>query len=775
MTYPSKEYEVGSNISINVSVFIKGALEDPAEVSVTFGSDKRVLDLIHVGKGEYKTTTEILPEDLSMYSQLYFTASAVDSEGISNSHLQYMNLQSQFQVSIVVPDPADLYPGPGQTVEFQVITSYMDERVNATMVSTYYGDQLNPMEYLSVVRSRVGIYEGEFTLPPDWNESGRLDLWVRADYKNGTIDVSDSVGLMLHVKTLHIWRQLVRLNETRAALVLHVLDMIDEPASGAAVFLKCTYISERKSVSKEYLATTDERGTAVVIMDFDDMSEDPQETHISISGHVEHLGQQLTFSEKVYVKPLWIREIDVPFKCLDVTEPALYSMGDIAQVEYIAFWEGEVLPDQEITLVIWDNETIRSTEKCHTDEMGRFSLTVPVPWDPIDVVKRPVFIHLWTNYNGTWAVYHDLLVTGWGSTFGHISDNPDPGITLEVGPIEPGGPISVAVDCNLADGVLENALLIWLPQPLAIWERDTYQWNGTLFRPEWKLYQMGRVDSRLMVEPLRWTGERYEGEFFLPSFLDPGTEPFMYASVYSVDWDDQWSRATSAGTKDRPESIEDSVVIDNIPDSPPYAGEMIITGVAVGEDIERVEISLDGGDWTSADGVTRWSYELDADELVSSMHLIAARAISDGLPGPVSYEGFFSDMAPSIIVTQPEEDQVVNTTLSANGSAYDDINVIGVEVRLDTGEWEWINTSMNWTYQFNLSSELPGEHILSARSFDGNRYSDVTHVRFIIEELPKDPEIEEKEDDKGKISHPGAVVVIIALCSVVVLRRGRWL
>ncbi len=781
MTFPSKDYRVGSDITLNVSVFVGGALRDPDQVSVTFGSGWRELPLVHVSEGKFTSSTEILQEDPTIASQLYFKARASIGPGdvTADTHLQYLNIPSDFDIDILVPDVADQYPSAGQTIEFNILTSYLGERVDATDLTAWYSEQFLLQSDLAVERESKGDYRGEFTIPANWTDGRRLFIGVDASYKNGTVDESDSLAIPIYFETCLLWRQLVELSETSAAVVLHLMDKSSVPLGGARVTAEYRYISlDRYSVRKSLESTTDARGTAVMILSFPDMDTDPQRTHVDFQGHVEFEGGRQNFSERIHVRPRWAPDPEGPFRCEGDPDMVVHPMGSTAHLEYTAYWDGGVLANEAIDVVVWDNRSVRWSGNVSTDLEGRFALDVPVPRDMDEPNDRRIMINLWAQHDGSWGLWKDDISTGWWSWFGYVRDNPDPGISIEKGPFEAGEPLDLTVECELADGLMETAMAIWLPRPLDQWERDSHEWNGAPFLPEWRRYNNRQIASRYGEVLLEWSHDGYLGHLVFPEFLGIETSPFVAVGVASTDPEDPWALATTTGEIPLGSEANATVSIEEIPDDTPLSGNTTITGTAAGGGIVSVEVSIDGGAWTPAEGTTEWTYLLETDVMVSSMHLVSARAIVDGVPGPCSHEAFTTDMAPTISIIQPTEGQVFNTTMTLSGTAADDVQVLSVDVRWNASGWTSISTNGTWEMTFDLTDVDPGNYTFEVRSFDGTRYSDIDSVTVGVEAVEPDGEGPDEDERSSWLPYLGAGPTfgsIILVLVLLLLSRDRRL
>ncbi len=89
--------------------------------------------------------------------------------------------------------------------------------------------------------------------------------------------------------------------------------------------------------------------------------------------------------------------------------------------------------------------------------------------------------------------------------------------------------------------------------------------------------------------------------------------------------------------------------------------------------------------------------------------------------------------APSVAIEQPEEDDAVNGTVPVRGNASDPDGVIlYVDVRIDGGDWQRATGRESWTYRWDSTAVEDGEHLIEARSYDGDLYSPVVGVNVSV-------------------------------------------
>ncbi len=115
-------------------------------------------------------------------------------------------------------------------------------------------------------------------------------------------------------------------------------------------------------------------------------------------------------------------------------------------------------------------------------------------------------------------------------------------------------------------------------------------------------------------------------------------------------------------------------------------GNLNILGTATDDDdVDRVEISIDGGEFHLAEGTEFWSYYLDTKGMPDGAYEITARATDvNGVAGDPSTVRFNLDNAkPAFEFTSHENGQFVNGRISITGVASDSNGIISIRYGFD--------------------------------------------------------------------------------------------
>jgi len=107
--------------------------------------------------------------------------------------------------------------------------------------------------------------------------------------------------------------------------------------------------------------------------------------------------------------------------------------------------------------------------------------------------------------------------------------------------------------------------------------------------------------------------------------------------------------------------------------------------------------------------------------------------------------------SPIIEITAPKPNSTLSGNVTISGKAYDEKNLVSVEVSIDNGIWTNTLTSdnyANWSYLWNTSLAENGAHIISARAFDGKSYS-TSQIQVFVNNTPPTSIIISAKSDKS--------------------------
>jgi WD40 repeat protein len=117
---------------------------------------------------------------------------------------------------------------------------------------------------------------------------------------------------------------------------------------------------------------------------------------------------------------------------------------------------------------------------------------------------------------------------------------------------------------------------------------------------------------------------------------------------------------------------------------------------------------------------------------------------------------------PDIEITYPNNNQMINNTISLKGNAHDDNEVLEIQIRV--GHWDWTSvtpslTNGNWSYDLDTSKYPNGSHFIFARSFDGEYFSEIDAVNVNINNS-----VEPGNGNNGNHNNDGPVDTSVLNC-----------
>jgi len=189
-----------------------------------------------------------------------------------------------------------------------------------------------------------------------------------------------------------------------------------------------------------------------------------------------------------------------------------------------------------------------------------------------------------------------------------------------------------------------------------------------------------------------------------------------------------------------------------LPDSILSGKRAVVAGNASdpnGDSIDYVQVRIDGGGWvfaTESNNWAAWVYSLDTTTISSGQHTIEARSYDGALYSDLASVTILVNNAatnrpPTVNISTPANGAKVGVSgmIAVAGSASDpdgNAQLSIVQVKIDNGTWESASAStagwVTWVYSLNLSTLSAGEHVISARAYDGLAYSDVTQITIKV-------------------------------------------
>jgi len=101
------------------------------------------------------------------------------------------------------------------------------------------------------------------------------------------------------------------------------------------------------------------------------------------------------------------------------------------------------------------------------------------------------------------------------------------------------------------------------------------------------------------------------------------------------------------------------------------------------------------------------------------------------------------DYRPVVTIAFPANGSTVSGTVTVNGTAWDDVSVAGVYIKIDNEAWGSVSGALNWFYHWNTNTtKYPnGAHTITVKATDGTQSSDEVRITVIVNNTnpPKPP------------------------------------
>jgi len=156
--------------------------------------------------------------------------------------------------------------------------------------------------------------------------------------------------------------------------------------------------------------------------------------------------------------------------------------------------------------------------------------------------------------------------------------------------------------------------------------------------------------------------------------------------------------------------------------------------------ISNVHIRIDNDSWVIANGTTNWTYEWNTTQVSDGVHTISTRIFNGNVYSEeetilviVQNTPALENKKPLIEISYPNEGTNISGSIKIIGNASDeDGDIQKVEIRIDGGSWDIAEGKTTWQYIWNTTSVTNGNHMISARSYDGQEYSMVTELSINV-------------------------------------------
>ena len=518
MTYPDETYDVGDDLIVTVHVFRNGEYYDPDQVSLTVGDAERSVGLTGEAEGRYKGVVTIAETDLDSWGDLDLSADASDGSGLwkdSASDWKWIPTEagSGLDVTIHLVDAVDMYPSPGDDVEFHVQVTYRGDPVDpdADSLQVGYTDPAENEHELEVTRVGTGLFEGALGIPASLQESSVYEMMAEAEYTPDSITLSESDYEDIYVQFLNVWAHITDVTPSSSSLDVYVLDMDGTLVEGAAVEVDWVYEDDAmEDIEDSASGTTGDDGKAGFSIQYTDLGKDAYS--VDVSGRATNEGVTQLFEGTIYVRdePDFGGPYGEDFE-VEVLNPGPYEGGESITVEHVATYDGEPLESTEIYFYLTDDHKIYRFGSETTDAEGRFDFPLNLP----ELGEDEMMAYLECKYHlpgeTWWESAYEYIIIGDLTVETLFDEMVDPTVELDVPDFSAGETVDVTLDHPDADGVEEQAMLIWGIGPLPEDMED-------VLNLEWEAWNPGEMGF-VQTVPLAFDEGAYRGSFSCPEFL----------------------------------------------------------------------------------------------------------------------------------------------------------------------------------------------------------------------------------------------------------------
>ena len=762
ITYPEGDYDIGSTVTATVHVFLEGEYHDPEHVNLTRQGlqthDVREIPLTRVSVGRYEGTFTIQEDDvLRILNEVWLEAYFYGRAAQMHFTMSFIPIPESFHVDVHFPDPSDLYPEPGETVEFEINITNGGEPVYPDYIWAAITDPV--WTGLTLNEVSKGFYEGEFDIPDYLVESFPTELVVEVEYNDGTADHGEYLDFHFPDTMFDIWVDQVSATMTGAEVDIYVIDRDNLPIEGANVSIVYGYEDdEGTGISSELAGRTNTYGRTAFQLDYQKLGEDEFSVHILGEVEVEGFTEQFRDSIRLREVPPYYYYAGTgndfivegfPYHSL---EPDATVTLDLNARNYAG-----PLVDQDIYVFISDANRIYVAGKFTTDSNGDFEVTFETsPYPDHGVIEPGAYVYMVTFIDGERYFLEDGI--GWSySQVEEIERNQNDDTYLSIESFEVGEPVEVWLHSAPADGATERATLAWIVGSMDDLESI----------PGVRLELMNRGESPGGVE-IRGTWQEEEQAYLfnviIPPFLDEGTDiTFIGMVVFDPGTYLQTTRTAILEMVELVQpNLPPTVSITFPADGATVNGTVVFTGTA-GDDGPRVSVlcNIDGADPVLPVGTEEWSFEVDTTKLASGDHTFEVWVMDVKNVLSIALLNFTVDQPPTVSITDHTDGDRYFDEVTFTGTSSDDLEVVGMDVRIDGG-WTTsiIEITPEWTYKVHTKDMKTGDHTFEVWAQDGIGQTAYLKTTFRFEKV-----VEEQTSS----SIPWWIVLFLALVAVIAI------
>jgi len=224
--------------------------------------------------------------------------------------------------------------------------------------------------------------------------------------------------------------------------------------------------------------------------------------------------------------------------------------------------------------------------------------------------------------------------------------------------------------------------------------------------------------------------------------------------------------------------------------------ESLLTGTISirgnGNDIEAslksVELSINQGEWVTAEGLTVWSHTFDTTTVENGPCTIEVRSYDGELYSEESSLSVLIEnhpkLPPAISISYPSEGVEVSGKVEVQGiTTPSSSDITNVTIRMGPhGQWLLANGTQLWTYSLDTTAIPNGPLLIQVRAYDGELFSSIMTLNITINNTDQDdpgftpPDLEEETEDPSGSSYNWwliTVIIIVVLLLLVVVSNKK--
>ena len=315
-----------------------------------------------------------------------------------------------------------------------------------------------------------------------------------------------------------------------------------------------------------------------------------------------------------------------------------------------------------------------------------------------------------------------------------------------------------------------------IPNAILSGEGDTLWLSGTSYSVDYPTTSDAYEDSN--------NGER---DFFITRLSDDGTELRYSTLIGGGDTDEAYALAPEGdvvhvGGRTRSDDFPvtwDALSLEN---SGNIDGVMLTLDTALSGEEQLLYSTYLGG----AENEAVWSVKLREGELYCAGLSSSTDFPTTAGAFQTEYNGGFVDavvfrMGPSdgsvalqVAISTPANGSLVSGMVTIQGtSAVKDGEVVSVEISIDGGEWMQVNGTETWTFEWDSRTVGDGVHTISAKSHDGDEYSDESRVTITVDNDKDTDGGDEWYDEPVYIGGLASIIIVIVVVVAALFFR-KW-